>query len=238
MRAALVVHELVDLVDDDGLDVREDLSRVGREEQVERLGRRDEDVGRMLGHARALAGGRVASADADGDLRRARDAGERRPQVALDVDRKRLERRDVKYTRRFLRGRSPPGEPVDRPQKRGERLARAGRREDQRRLASSDRRPAERLSSRGRAERRSEVGPRLGREERERVHDERLATGGRFRERLWRSGANHPRSTIPALAAAKATSMQSAAPSAWARSARRPASTSPWTTLTVSVTSR
>ncbi len=65
-----------------------------------RLGRRDEDVGRFALESRALDGRRVAGADGNrGNAvsvstrgRTMRDPGERRPQVALDVDRERFER--------------------------------------------------------------------------------------------------------------------------------------------------
>ncbi len=67
--------------------------------EVERLGRGDEDVGRIAGEPGALRGGRVAGPHRDrgdpvhvaagrGDVR---DPGERRAQVALDVHRERLE---------------------------------------------------------------------------------------------------------------------------------------------------
>ena len=60
------------------------------------------------------------------------DAGQRGAQVALDVDGQRLERRDVEHPaaprlRRWRRG----GEPVERPEERRQRLAGAGRRDDQ-----------------------------------------------------------------------------------------------------------
>ena len=103
VRAALGRDERVDLVDDHGVDRAQRLARVRGEQQVERLGRRDQDVGRLALEPRALGGRRVAGADGDrGHVKRRRrgarpvgDAGERRAQVALDVDRQRLERRDV-----------------------------------------------------------------------------------------------------------------------------------------------
>ena len=72
-----------------------------------------------------------------------RDAGERRAQVALDVDGERLERRDVEHAAALrLVGRRLEHQPVERPQERRQRLAAAGRREDQRRFAARNRRPA------------------------------------------------------------------------------------------------
>jgi hypothetical protein len=68
--APLVADDRVDLVDDHGVDACEPFARPRRGQQdVERLGRRDEDVRRALRHLRALARGGVAGADADADRR-------------------------------------------------------------------------------------------------------------------------------------------------------------------------
>jgi hypothetical protein len=90
----------VDLVDDDGVDRAQRRARLRREQEVERLGCRDEDVGGLAAEARALARRRVARAHGDGghlvvhpaERGHVRDARDRRAQVALDVDRERLER--------------------------------------------------------------------------------------------------------------------------------------------------
>ncbi len=63
------------------------------EQEEERLGRRDQDVGRVAQHRRALLLRRVAGADGDAQLRL--EPGERAAQVALDVVVQRLQRRDV-----------------------------------------------------------------------------------------------------------------------------------------------
>ena len=60
VRAALGAGERVDLVDDHPSDAAQDLARLRREHQVERLGRRDEDVGRARLDAAALVRRRVA----------------------------------------------------------------------------------------------------------------------------------------------------------------------------------
>ena len=81
------------------------LARVRGQEQVERLGRGDEDVGRLALKARPFGGRRIAGADGNrrgqegvaARLRNPGDAGERRAQVALDVDRERLERRHIEH---------------------------------------------------------------------------------------------------------------------------------------------
>ena len=94
MRAALGGDERVDFVDDDGVDGAQGCGGLGGEEQIERLGRGDEDVGRMAGEAGALCCGvspvrTLISGYVEGDALAARhvgDAGERRAQVAFDVD--------------------------------------------------------------------------------------------------------------------------------------------------------
>ena len=145
--AALRAGDRVDLVDDHVLDAAEDLARLAREHQVERLGRRDEDVRRAAGDVPAVLGRRVAGAARDRDVGAGRaeagggegDPGERRPEVALDVVGQRLERADVQDADAcpvwpFVGGRSRRrrGQPVERPEERGEGLAAAGRGVDQR----------------------------------------------------------------------------------------------------------
>ena len=89
-----------------------------------------------------------------------RDAGQRRPQVAFDVNRERLERRDVEHAAPLLERRSRlEHEPVEAPEERGQRLAAAGGREDKRGIAARDRRPSELLRPGRRLERRGEPLP-------------------------------------------------------------------------------
>ena len=64
VRAALRPRHGVDLVDDHRLDRAQQLARARGEEEEERLGRRDQDVGRRSQHLRALALRRVAGAHA------------------------------------------------------------------------------------------------------------------------------------------------------------------------------
>ena len=129
-------------------------ARVGGQKQIQRLGRRDQDVRRLALKARALdcgvspvrmamVGATNGFAETLGDLS---DAGERCAKVALDVDRERFERRHVQHA--AAAGFRGCGENIRRSRHHRnavERLAAAGRREDQRRLAACDRRPAERL---------------------------------------------------------------------------------------------
>ena len=164
VRSPLGRDQRVDLVDDDRRNRAQDLSRLRGEEQVERLGRGNEDVGRGPGHLRPLARRGVARADSDGrDMQRAAlrpDARQGRAQVALDVDRQRLERRDVQNpTARLLVGRGSEHQTVDGRQKGSKRLPRAGGREQQGGLSSEDRGPAERLGACGANKRGLEPAP-------------------------------------------------------------------------------
>ena len=87
------IGDRVDLIDDHGLGRGEDLADPRGEHQVERLGGRDQDVGRRFLHRPPLGLGRVPGAQPDRDV--GADPRQRRPQVALDVVGERLQRRDV-----------------------------------------------------------------------------------------------------------------------------------------------
>ena len=97
-------------------------------------------------------------------LRGLRDADERRPQVALDVDPERLQRRDVEHAGAVPRILGPRRrrQPVERPEERRQRLARAGRRDDEGVLAPT-RSPARprpaRASARGTRPRTTPASP-------------------------------------------------------------------------------
>ena len=103
VRAALRAGDGVDLVDDHVLDAAQDLAGGAGQHQVERLGGRDQDVRRVAGDLAPVLGRRVAGPAGDRDVGHGlaealggeRDAGQRGPQVALDVVGQRLERRDV-----------------------------------------------------------------------------------------------------------------------------------------------
>ena len=66
--AALGLRDRVDLVDDHRLDTAEDVPRLRGHHQVQRLGRRDQDVRRLSQHRLALALRRVARAQPDRDF--------------------------------------------------------------------------------------------------------------------------------------------------------------------------
>ena len=136
VRAALRAGDRVHLVEDHRLDRAEHLPPLRGEEQEQRLGGRDEDVGWCAQHLLPFPLRRVARAHADGERRA--EAGERPAQVALDVVVERLERRDVEQPQPFARG---VVEPVETEQEGGERLARAGRRLHEHVPPARDRRP-------------------------------------------------------------------------------------------------
>ena len=155
MGPPLRAGDCVDLVDDHVLDPGQAVAGRAGQEQVERLGGRDQDVGRPPGGGPTLFRARVAGPQADRDLGDRitaqgggpGDAGQRRAEVALDVVGQGLERRDVQDPdepgllpgRRWARF---ANEPVEAPQERGQGLAAAGRRVDQGVPAGRDRCPA------------------------------------------------------------------------------------------------
>jgi hypothetical protein len=189
MRAALGGHQRVDLVDDHRLDPAQRVARLRGEHEVQRLGRGDEDVGRVAdqlaadvgrGVARAQPHGRLAERLAE-PLGRGSDAGDRRPQVLVDVDRQRPQRRHVDDARARrgvglaggpVAGAVAPAldKPVDAPEERGQRLARPRGGEDQRVVAARDGRPPLLLRGGGRREARLEPRPH-GRRETGEDHD-------------------------------------------------------------------
>ena len=159
---SLVAGHRVDLVHDDSAHRAQHLARaLRREDEIERLGRGDEDVGGAPYHLLPLRPRRVAGAHQRANLdigqaqllEHAPDLDQRLGQILLDVVRKRLERRDVHHLRPI--GQSPgetlPQQRIDRGQERRERLARPGRRGNQRVLAGLDQRPGTllRLGGRG-----------------------------------------------------------------------------------------
>ena len=200
MAAALACRHRVDLVDDHRAHRREHRAAARRAEQhVERLGRRHQDVRRLAQRLLALVSRRVAGAHRRADLapRAARgrelgaDAGKRRLEVETDVVRERLQRRDVDH--HGLVGQALGPEPlahqtVERGEKRGQRLARARRRGDQRVPAGADLRPGGEL----RLGRRREGAAEPAR--RRRDGSRRAGTSRRSGERSPRPGRNLRRS--------------------------------------------
>ena len=184
----------VDLVDDDVLDAAQDLAGLAGQQQVQALRRRDEDVRWVAGQLATLIGGRVAGPARDGDPRwlvaeslgRQADAGQRRPQVALDVVGQRLERRDVQdadVPGRAAGGRRArvAGEPVQAPQEGGQGLAAARRGVDERVAAAADGGPALRLGLGRCVEARLEPFAHGRRERRERVDGDGTSRDEKYR---------------------------------------------------------
>ncbi len=211
MGAPLGAGHGVHLVHDDRLDPAQRLARLRGEHQEQRLGRGDQDVRRGGAEPAAVGRAGVAGAQPDGDVGGGDaepvggvpDAGQRRPQVALDVDGERLERGDVEHPAALLllrRGRG--GEPVDRPQERRQRLAGAGRRDHQGVAAGRDGLPGADLGGGRLRERGLEPGARG------------LAEGG---EHLLRTGLSSRHRTILPDGTDRAGSGRAGG---WTRSAR------------------
>jgi hypothetical protein len=145
--ATLVARHRVDLVDDHGAHAPQHLAALlGRDHQVERLGRGDEKLRRLAQHAGALRGRGVARAQCGPNVghrqpqlaRHLADAGDRPFEVLGDVGGQRLQRRDVHHLGergRFVsQGRALFGrahQPVDADEKGREGLPRPGGRGDQ-----------------------------------------------------------------------------------------------------------
>jgi hypothetical protein len=167
--AALGVGHRVHLVDDHRLHAAQRLASGAGQEEEERFGRGDEDVGGPPGEGAPLVGRGVAGADGHPDLGpveaqpcgRLPDPGQGRPQVALDVDGQGLERRDVEDAAAALllvRG-WDGGQPVERPEEGREGLARTGGGDDEGVLAAADRVPGALLRRGGLHEGTGEPGP-------------------------------------------------------------------------------
>ena len=154
----------MDLVDDDGPDGGEQAATaLGREQDVERFGGADQDVGRPPGHPCAILGGRVARPhqDAHGGEKgvAGRDRGQGEREILLDVVPERLERGQVEDLGLVGEVGSLPELAVDGGEERGERLAAPGGRGDQGVAPAPDERPSLLLGRGGLAERLREPAP-------------------------------------------------------------------------------
>ena len=141
MGSPLVPGQGVDLVDDHGVDTAQHRpGRRGRQQQVERLGRGDQQVGGRTAHGGALRSRRVTRPDGHREVgggaapacRLPGDTGQRHLQVLVDVGGQGPQGRDVDHARAGGRAgghRAPSGRPiggVDGHQEPREGLARAG----------------------------------------------------------------------------------------------------------------
>ncbi len=172
VRAALVRRERVDFVDDHGSCRCQHLApALAREQDVERFGRRDDDVRKAPTHLLALGLRRVSRANGAANprarqaeaLQLGANAGERYFEVALDVVRECFQRRDVDDARFIGQATRPEAfanERIDRREKRRERLARTRGRGDEHMAPGVDRRPGVDLRRRRRGEGRLEPAAR------------------------------------------------------------------------------
>ena len=185
MGAAFVRRDGMDFVDDDRAGARQHGAPGFRAEQdVERLRRRHKDMRRAPAHLVALGRRRVAGAHpgADFDVRKPAltqplaDARQRRLEIAVDVVRQRLERRDIDNLGRVGQAaiEALPHEVVDCGEKGRKRLARSGRGGDEGMAPGLDRGPRLGL---GRGRRGEAVGEPSG--DRRMKETERQGQGGR-----------------------------------------------------------
>ena len=207
--AALVAHQRVQLVDDHGAHVSQQrAAALGREHQVQRFRRRDQDVRRVTKDRRAGGLRRVACAQRGADLRRrdahlsrdVTDAIERRLQVALDIAAQRLQRRDVDDIDAIRQSAVQPAlhQRIDARKERRQRLAGAGRRGHQRIAPGGDRVPAGELRACRRLEAALEPATNRGVEGVECRHDRGLSVA----QSVSRSGAIRPRRPSDSVARA------------------------------------
>src|SRR6476661_4187305 len=159
-------------VEDQRVDGTQHVARLRRQHQVQRLWRRDEDVGRRLQDLATLLLRGVARAHRNPQLRL--EACEWTAKVALDVVVERLQRRNVEDPQPLPR---VAGQAVDRREERRQRLARPGRSLDQDVGARRDGRPALGLWWRRPIECPFEPGPRRRREDSERIHPPSVPRG-------------------------------------------------------------
>ena len=125
--AALLAGEGVDFVDHDGLEILEQQGAVGvGEQQAEAFGRGQQDVRRADSLAGLAIGRRIAASGLDAD--RQSHLLDRGHEIALDVDRQRLQRRDVERVEAVARIIDQVGKGR---QETGQRLAGAGRGDQQ-----------------------------------------------------------------------------------------------------------
>jgi hypothetical protein len=178
MGAPLRAGHGVDLVDDDVAHRRQHGGGPRRQDQIERFGGGDQDVGRVAGHRPPVLGGRVPGSRRHPDVapldtppvdtrpgrgeagRLPGYADERRPQVAFDVVGEGLERADVEDAATVL-GRRRRQQPVEGPEEGGEGFPRTRGRQDERVLPALDGGPPPRLGRRRALE--GGVEPRSGR---------------------------------------------------------------------------
>jgi hypothetical protein len=132
----LVVANGVDFIDDDGLHPRQHRRRIGiGNQQRQRFGRCKQDMRRAFTLALLAVRRRIAGARLDADIKA--DLGHRRQQVALHIDRQRLQRADIDGVEAIARIVGQIGQRGEEPR---QRLARPGGGHQQRVVAGPRRR--------------------------------------------------------------------------------------------------
>ena len=240
--AALAGRERVDLVDDHAARRRQHApARVRAEQHVQRLRRRHQDVRRPAQALAALLRRRVAGADGGADLdvgqagrgELGADAGERRLEVEPDVVRQRLQRRHVDDRRlvgQAARLQALAHQRVERGQESGQRLARTGRRGDERVPAGMDRRPRGDLGRRRRGERAAEPGGDGGMEVFEEHHRAGAGSVGGTRDSTDLRSRRTPAATLQFRACRRISSRPSTGTAARPACGRRPPRVRSWPT--------
>src|SRR5579875_3381710 len=146
----------MNLIDDHGRHAAEEFPRSLRGQQnVERLGRGDQDVGRLAQHSPAIAHRRIAGSYRGANRSEARPVpagaldqlAQRHFEALANVVAQRLERRDIDDPNLVgeLAARGTPDQIVEAKRKGGERLPGAGRGRDEDVAAGPDQRPAAEL---------------------------------------------------------------------------------------------
>jgi hypothetical protein len=167
MGASLVVGHGMDLVDDNRPHLAKDLAALlGRQQDEERLRRRDQNVWRLPQHRLPLPSHRISGADRGAyrrqcvspALRKRRDLRQGSFQILVDVVAERLEGRDVKSVSPVRKGpfRCRADQFVQANQEGRQCLSRSGGRRDQHILPGADLRPALELGLGGAREHRVE----------------------------------------------------------------------------------
>jgi hypothetical protein len=185
--AALVGAERVNLIDNDVGDAAQGVPAARGEEQVKRFGRGDQNVRRLAQQALTLGRGGVAGANGGFEARQRSahlpgglgDSFERGLEIAMDVVVERLQRRDVEDAH-SARQRPLTPQVIEAGEEGRQRLARAGRRQDQRMPSGGDGRPSLALRRSRFAQGRAEPVAHGGEEEAQRIgvaHDGHCTRG-------------------------------------------------------------
>src|SRR3954471_1231867 len=159
MRSPLGGNDGMNFISDHNLDGTQHLASVRGEQEIEGFRSWDQNVGGIARKPGPFGCRRISGTNRNGwrvkstsqSLGSLSNTYQRRAQVAFDVDRQRFYRRNVQNpaTLHVVWSRRKH-DAIDAPQERRQGLASPGRREDEGRLATSNRRPSGNLRSSGR----------------------------------------------------------------------------------------